>query len=75
MSGPTDVRIAFSPPLAARLDRYFVELGQGVNARGLVRERHDLLLWLNARSDGELARMGLTRDGIPTHVFRDLFGS
>jgi hypothetical protein len=74
MSEPTDVRIDFSPPLAARLDRYFVELGQGVNARGLIRERHDLLLWLNARSDGELARMGLTRDGIPAHVFRDLFG-
>jgi hypothetical protein len=74
MSRQADVTIAFSPPLTARLDRYFVELGQGVNTHHLIRERHDILLWLNARSDAELARMGLSRDGIPAHVFRDLFG-
>lgn len=74
MTVQTDVAVAFAPPLAARLDRYFVELGQGVNAARLIRERHDILLWLNTRSDAELARMGLTRDGIPAHVFRDLFG-
>ncbi|MGI1661223.1 hypothetical protein ACRDNQ_03195 [Palleronia sp. KMU-117] len=74
MSGSTEFTIAFSPPLSARLDRYFAEMGQGVNAHRLIRDRRDILLWLNARSDAELARMGLTRDGIPAHVFGDLFG-
>lgn len=74
MTVPTDVTVAFVPPLAATLDRYFVELGQGVNTHHLIRERHDILLWLNTRSDADLARMGLTRDGIPAYVFRDLFG-
>ena len=29
---------------------------------------------LNAKSDAELARLGLRREDIPRHVFRDLIG-
>ena len=73
MTVQTELQIEFSPPLADRIDRYFVELGLGVNGWRLAHERRDILLWLNARSDADLASMGLTRAGIPAHVFRDLF--
>ncbi len=66
--------IAFAPPLQDRVDRYFAGLGMGVNAGSLVGERRDILCWLNAKSDAELALMGLSRRDIPAFVFRDLFG-
>ncbi len=69
------INVAFSPPLAERIDRYFLSMGMGVNAHALTRERRDILLWLNAKSDAELALMGLARAEIPSFVFRDLFGS
>lgn len=33
--------------------------------------RHDQIAALNALSDAQLASRGLTRAGIPAHVFRD----
>jgi hypothetical protein len=45
-----------------------------VNAAGLKRARLRAIVRLEARSDAELARIGLTREGIAAHVFRDLFG-
>lgn len=74
MQDQTPIGMAFTPALTARLDAYFLGLGQGVNAHALVRERRDLLCWLNAKSDAELALMGLARPEIPAFVFRDLFG-
>ncbi len=68
------VSVAFSPPLQARLDRYFLSMGMGVNAYSLKQDRRDILLWLNAKSDAELALMGLARADIPAFVFSDLFG-
>jgi hypothetical protein len=67
-------KIAFAPPLQDRLDRYFLDLGMGVNASRLVGERREILCWLNAKSDAELALVGLSRRDIPAFVFRDLFG-
>lgn len=67
--------IAFTPPLQDRVDRYFLELGMGVNTSRLAGDRRDILCWLNAKSDAELALMGLSRRDIPAFVFRDLFGS
>ena len=69
------VGMAFSPGLEARLDAYFLGLGMGLNTHLLRRERRDILLWLNAKSDAELALMGLARRDIPAFVFRDLFGA
>lgn len=66
--------IAFTPPLQDRLDRFFLSLGLGVNPAPLISERRDILCWLNAKSDAELALMGLTRRDIPAHVFRDILG-
>lgn len=67
--------ITFTPPLGPILDAYFLHLGFGVEAETLRRERLDILLWLNAKSDADLAAIGLRRDDIPAWVFRDLFGS
>lgn len=69
------INVTFSPPLKARLDLYFTELGLGLNAGALCRERQDILLWLNAKSEAELALMGLSRKDIPAFVFADLFGN
>jgi len=75
MTEQTPISINFSTPLAARLDAFFIELGLGVNPAPLIRERRDILYWLNAKSDAELAMMGLARSDIPHFVFRDLFGT
>lgn len=75
MREQTPVDITFTPGLEARLDAYFLAMGLGVNAHLLRRERREILYWLNARSDAELARMGLARRDIPAFVFRDLFGA
>ena len=62
-------------PARARdlLDQFFAGIGQGFNAYATARSRMHQIERLNAKSDAELARMGLTRDEIPRHVFRDLF--
>ena len=59
--------------MSERLDLFFAGLGLGVNAYTLRRSRMREIQALNACSDAQLARMGLTRDGIPGYVFRDLF--
>ena len=50
--------------LAARLLNWAVRHGEK-------RARRDQIAHLDALSDAELARRGLTRDGIVAHVFRD----
>lgn len=74
MREQTPVHVAFSPGIEARLDAYFLTMGLGLNTHLLRRERREILLWLNAKSDAELAVMGLARPDIPAFVFRDLFG-
>ena len=69
------INMSFAPALEARVDLYFLSLGLGVNAAELKRERQEILCWLNAKSDAELALMGLSRPDIPAFVFRDLFGA
>jgi len=69
------VHLTFAPAIEARLDAYFLAMGMGINTHLLRRERREILLWLNAKSDAELALMGLARRDIPAFVFRDLFGS
>ncbi|PTQ72505.1 hypothetical protein [Celeribacter persicus] len=62
-----------TPSLRARLDLFFVTLGQGVNAYAVRRKRLGELARLDALSDEELLAMGITRERIPHYVFRDLF--
>lgn len=59
--------------LRVRIDSFFATVGMGFNAYIERRSRMDQIQRLDAKSDAELAEMGLTRDGIPRHVFRDLF--
>jgi hypothetical protein len=61
--------------MQARLDLFFAELGQGVNARRAIEERRTALVVLDGLSDADLRRLGLTRERIPAFVFRDLFPS
>ena len=56
------------------LDDFFLTLGQGVNAHLLIRRHRHELERLNAMTDAELSAMGLTRHGIPAHVFGARYG-
>lgn len=61
-----------SPSLRERLDLFFTQLGQGLNAYMESRSRHAEIAALEAKSDEELAKLGITRDRIVHYVFRDL---
>jgi uncharacterized protein YjiS (DUF1127 family) len=60
--------------LRMRIDRLLSSLGQGFNAYIEREGRLHEIRRLNAMSDAELSRLGVTRDRIPHHVFRDLMG-
>ena len=59
--------------LMARIDAFFATLGQGMNAYMHRKSRMDEIEALHAKSDAELAEIGITRDDIPRYVFRDTF--
>lgn len=59
-------------PVGQKLDDYFVQLGLGFNAAGLKRAKLREILLLESQSDEALADLGLTRDQILPHVFRDV---
>jgi uncharacterized protein YjiS (DUF1127 family) len=61
------------PEFRSAFDRFFTGIGQGFNAYLESRSRIRQIEALNAKSDAELAAMGLSRDRIPAHVFSDLF--
>lgn len=61
-----------SPRMRRALDRYFAEFGQGFNAYLATRPKLAEIELLNALPDVELARLGIAREDIPRHVFRDL---
>lgn len=63
---------AFSPRLRAALDTFFAELGQGFNAYLATQPKVREIERLYALTDKELAEIGLAREDIPRHVFRDL---
>lgn len=53
--------------------RLFASLARGLEAHHHVASRRDAIEKLEAKSDEDLAKMGLKREDIPYHVFRDLF--
>ena len=68
-----NVQISFAPPgLKQRIDYYFASIGLGFNADGLRRKRLPQVIALECKSDDDLAQMGLRREDIVGHVFRDL---
>ncbi|APZ53926.1 hypothetical protein [Salipiger abyssi] len=68
-----NVQIAMGrTPLRQKIDMYFTNLGLGLNPYALRRARMREIISLEMKSDAQLARMGLSRDEILPHVFRDL---
>jgi hypothetical protein len=62
-----------SPRVSRAVDRYFTDLGQGCNPGAMVPTRVHQIARLDALPDAALTAMGLTREGIPRYVFRDIF--
>lgn len=56
----------------AALDQFLANIGQGFNAYLLRRSRIGEINRLNAMTDAELAKLGVTRERIPHYVFRDI---
>jgi hypothetical protein len=68
--------IAFARPgWRDRLDQYLVAQGQGFNAHLETRARLHEFVALDAKTDAELAELGLTRREVPAFVFADMLGS
>lgn len=61
------------PDIRTKVDTFFAAMGQGMNAYMERRSRMDQIAALEAKTDAELAKMGIRRDRIVHHVFRDLF--
>lgn len=53
--------------------RFLNALGRGIEAHGRKASRRDEIEALEAKSDADLARMGLRREDIVLHVFRNLY--
>ncbi|SES38321.1 protein of unknown function [Tranquillimonas rosea] len=68
----TGLNHAISPRLEADIDAFLLGIGQGFNPYLEKHARRTEIAALDAASDEELARMGLTRADIPARVFRDL---
>ncbi|RCW85895.1 hypothetical protein [Paracoccus lutimaris] len=58
--------------LRDRMDAFFARLGQGLNAYIETSSRQAEIAAMDAKSDEELAKLGITRDRIVHYVFRDL---
>ena len=54
-------------------ERMYASIMRGLGAYADRRSRRDRIEALQARSDDEWARMGIRRDQIAYHVFRDMF--
>lgn len=53
--------------------RFFAALERSVERTARVQSRRARIEALEAKSDEELARLGIRRDDIAYHVFKDLF--
>lgn len=59
--------------ISAKLSAFFHSVSVALVAYMERRTRADQIAALQAKSDEELAKMGVNRDEIPAYVFRDLF--
>lgn len=60
-------------PLRDAWQRLTATLERSFEAHMHVQSRRDEIVALEGKTDAELARMGIRRDQIAVHVFRDLF--
>lgn len=70
---PVHLHIARAP-VAPRVDLFLARSGLSGAPIGPLRTRIRAILALEAQTDAELALIGIPRDGIVAHVFRDLTG-
>ncbi|GAB4305887.1 MAG: hypothetical protein Kow0058_18650 [Roseovarius sp.] len=69
----TTANIRISVPRQGLGTRLLAALGRAIEAHGRVASRRAAIEKLQACSDAELAALGLRREDIIRHVFRDLF--
>ena len=71
----TDItaQFAFSKGWRSGYERLYGSILRGFSAYVDARSRRDRIEALQAKSDADLARIGIRRDQIAYHVFRDLF--
>lgn len=62
-----------SDPQPGLWKRFFAALMHGIEAQSSIDARRRQIAALEAKSDEDLARMGLRREDIAYHVFKDLF--
>lgn len=65
--------VSIADGLRARFEGFLAGIGAGITAYIERRARIAEVEALNAKTDEELAAMGLKREDIPHYVFRDLF--
>jgi len=54
-------------------DRFIAALERGCDRMARTKSRRDQIEALEAKSDAELERLGIPRDQIAYHVFKDMF--
>lgn len=60
-------------PLRGAWDRFVAALERGCERMARTQSRRAQIEGLEAKSDAELERLGIPRDQIAYHVFKDLF--
>lgn len=66
-------QFSFSESRRSGYRRMLNSIAGALDAYGEKRSRRDRIEALQAKSDEELAKLGIKRDEIPYHVFQDLF--
>jgi len=61
------------PARESLFKRFITFMAAGIEAHSTAMSRRDKIEALEAKSDAELAKMGIRRDQIAYHVFSDLF--
>ena len=66
-------QFAFSDAPRSGYQRLVASIVRGMTSYAETRSRRDQIAALEAKSDADLAKMGIRRDEIAYHVFRDLY--
>jgi len=73
MAAPTTNIEFANAGLLSRTTAFFAAIGKGLSAYTHHLSRIDQIKVLDAKTDEELAALGISRDDIPRYVYRDLF--
>ncbi|QIE42374.1 hypothetical protein G5B39_10790 [Rhodobacteraceae bacterium SC52] len=70
MSDTTHIKIAFVPAIENEIDQFLASVGFGFNPSHMRKFARRDALRLSAKTDAELAQLGITRADIPAFVLR-----